>query len=232
MKRILLLLTLFLLVGCSSGYDRTLSTTGTATTTIDPDEMQVSFAIETLNDKADVAKNENSNKLSEVLESLADLGIEDSQIETSYFNLYEEYDWTETGRESKGFKASHTLTVTSDDLNLAGSIIDAAVDAGATRVQGVQFTLSSQAQEDARSEVIAQAAANARKKAEALADGSGARLGKLVSISDQNYNYYPYRAYDYAVSEAAIDGKAYEETSISPKSLDVTANVEAIYAIR
>lgn len=232
MKRILLLLTLVLLVGCSSEYDRTLSTNGVATTTVEPDEMQVTFAIETLSDSAQESKDLNAQKLSAVLEALKDAGIEDSAIETSYFNLYEEFDWTEDGRKSKGFKASHTLTVESNDLTVAGSIIDAAVNAGATRVQGVSFTLSQQAQEDVRSEVIAKAAQNARSKAQALADGSGSRLGKLVSISDQNYNYYPYRAYDYASAQVSIEDSGFEKTTISPKSLEISANVQAVYAIR
>ena len=82
-----------------------------------------------------------------------------------------------------------------------------------------------------KAQALKEAAEDAQNKAEALASGSGGKLGKLVSLSSQDFGYYPYPLYARAEGASSADAvKA--ATNISPQELTITASVQASYKLR
>jgi uncharacterized protein len=226
------LLSLILAAGCTEKESKTLSSSGTATLTANPDEAYVTFAVETLADSADESRDENAQIVDNVLKELYKLNVPRDNIETQNFNIYEEFDWTNNMRVSNGYKTSHNVRVLTTDFSQVGDIIDAAVGAGATRVQSISYELSNAQQRIYKQEALASASRDAREKAEAIASGLNAEIGDIISVSTQNYNYY---GYPIAFAEDAVgETSAFlaARTEISPQKLEVTANVEVVFAIK
>ncbi len=233
MKHIIaiLLIALLAITGCATNSNtKTVEAQGTATLEVQPDEAQVYIGIETKDDYADAAKDENAIKVDAVRLALEELDV---TVETQNFNVYEQYTWTEDGRESDGFMATHTLLVTTGDFDELGAIIDAAVDNGATRVNSIQFTITDEKKSDLQAQAISQAAGEARKKAEALATGVGGKLGDVVSVSNADYNYYPYQYFGGAEDSVSLSAAVKAvDTEISPQDLEVRATVNAVFELK
>lgn len=233
LKLILGLFVVLLIVGCiQQTPGKTINTNGQASMSVEPDLAVVYVAIETLDESAEVSKDENSRITDAVYAELYKIGIDRENIETENFNIYEEFDWSNNQRESKGFRTSHTLKIKTEQFDDVGEIIDAVIDGGATRINYINFELSDELESEYKKQVLAEASKDAREKAEAIAEGLGATLGDLVSISDSSYYYQPYPLFR---AEAGFDEVAVKEavsTQISPKELEISANVQVVYKIK
>ncbi|MEK6867506.1 MAG: SIMPL domain-containing protein [Nanoarchaeota archaeon] len=200
-----------------------------------PDEAYVYIEIQSRGDTAQEAKQENAKVSDAVLDALYKSGIDKESIETSSYYLNEERKWDKDTEEyiTTGYTLTNILKVTTSDVEGVGTIIDTAVDAGATGVNSVQFTLSRSKESEIKGETLALAAEKARTKAENIVDAVGVTLGEIASISESSY-YSPYPWYAQSVSydnmEMLADEKSYD-TSISPQELTVTGTVTLTYEI-
>ena len=221
----------FVFFGGRSGVEReTIAATGRASVDVMPDEANVFVRIETLSESADESKNENSKISDDVLYALYKIGIDKDDIGTEQFNIYPEYTWEDRKRELKGYKTINVLKVKTIDFGDVGKIVDAAVDAGANGIDRISFDLSEDKQTEMKKEALTKATKDARGKAEAIAQGLDAKLGKVVSISESSYGYMPYRFYEAEMGVAALEEKV--ETTILPKELEVTAVVNVVFKIK
>lgn len=194
-----------------------------------PDEAHVYVEIRTRADIAGDAKNQNAEVSDNVLATLYDAGVDEDEIETTSYYLSEETKWDKTSEEYivTGYVLTHIIKVTTDDVENAGEIVDTAVNAGATGIESIQFTLSQEKESELKVELLAEAAQKAKAKAENLVEAVDADLGKLVSMSESSYYNRPYAYYEraFAVAEESV------ETSISPEQLTVSATVTLTYEI-
>jgi uncharacterized protein YggE len=165
---------------------------------------------------------------------LEELDFEKEEIQTTNFQIYEDMEWTPSGRRSLGWKAIHSLVLkmNSSETEKIGSAIDRGVESGAI-LSYINFELSSDLETKFKAQAIRAATEDAKLKAEALAEGSGNSLGKLVSLSDQNFGYSPWIAYD-SVKDATVpqemDG-ARVATTIQPEERVISAQVSAVFKI-
>src|SRR3989344_4026220 len=90
----------------SSKEKTTLNVSGSSTIEALADEASVYIGIETLKKAAEESKNENSEISEKVLNALEYAGINKENIETSSYNIYPEYDWSNNNQELKGYKTS------------------------------------------------------------------------------------------------------------------------------
>jgi len=206
---------------------RTISSSGTATIKSMPDESSVYIAIETSKASAEESKNENSKISDRILNELYSIGIDKKDIETSSYNIYEDFEWSETGKKSLGFKTSNLLRVKVKNFDLIGQVVDATVNAGATGINGINFELSEEKQKEIKKEALEKASQDAREKAEAIAKGLNTKIGKIISVTNVDYGYVPYPLY------AKGAGVTLEQatTEIMPRELEVTANVNVVFEI-
>jgi uncharacterized protein YggE len=82
----------------------------------------------------------------------------------------------------RGFSATEIIQATAADTALAGRIVDAAVAAGATRIDGVRLFIKDE--EPSRAQALRNATLKARSKADAIALGLGVRLGAILSAQE------------------------------------------------
>ena len=206
----------------------TVSATGNAEMTVDPDKAVIYVLIQTEDDSAENAKNENAEIYDEVLTALIKVGIEMKDIETQNYNINPIYNWTGGTREIIGYRVSNNMEVSTDDFNNVGKIVDASVDNGAL-VSYINFELSTEKTNEYKAMVLAEASQDARKKAESVASGLGKKVGGLVSVTTSDYNYYPYRLYEAGEAKEDVQTVA---TNIQPQNLDISASVTATFRIR
>lgn len=214
----------------NSGEKAKITTNGQSEIKTAPEFVSVFIIVETLNNSAQIAKDENAEISDNVLIELLKLGLEKKDIETINYNIYENYIWDGQKQKKEGFKVSNNLKIKIKNIDLTGKVVDVVIDNKAL-VQSINFEISLETENKLKQEALSKAAQDAREKAEALAEGSGGKLGKLVALSDNQFYYQPYPIYAYAENGVAGDVKR-AVTNIQPKELTVTGNVNAVYEIK
>lgn len=160
-----------------------ITVTGTGTVNAPPDIATLMIGVTTQADTAAAALAANSTALDGVLARLTTAGIAQRDMQTSSLSINPNW----TGYDSSapvisGFVASNQLTVTVRDLSILGNVLDAAVQDGANTLNGLTFAVAdpSPLLDDARRAAVA----DARLKAELLAEAAGVTLGPITSISE------------------------------------------------
>ena len=113
------------------------------------------------------------------------------------------------------------MTVTVRDLTKIGSILDAAVKAGANKIYGIQFDLEDR--EAAQQQAITVAMENAQARAEVLAEAAGVELGQVISLQTYLGNSSPI-AYDRSYAMTADAAAARVPVSTGEMQIMVDRN--------
>ncbi|MEX2465160.1 MAG: SIMPL domain-containing protein [Gaiellaceae bacterium] len=143
-----------------------------------PDVADWSFGVQSDADTASAALNAASEATRRIVDALRDAGIDKDDVQTEQVSLYPRT--TDDGRAVIGYTASSTVHATIRDLGKAGSVIDAAVGAGANQIYGPTLRVS-----DSRAQYRAAVDAafdDAKARAEALAAKAGVTLGGPIAI--------------------------------------------------
>jgi uncharacterized protein YggE len=172
--------------------------------------------------------------MNSVQSALKRAGIASKDIETDQYNLYpwSEWDPDEHKQREMGFRVYHTLKVKTTDLDKVGDFVGAAVDAGATGVQGVSFGLSEKQEQEVRKTALQDAANNAQAKAKTMADGLGVNLGELLSVTESSFNYGPVFRADMEAMSMKAGGMPEAAPPIEPEQIEVRAQVSVSYRIQ
>ena len=93
-------------------------------------------------------------------------------MQTQGISLRPRYQETDGQRQLVGYRGSNTVSFRTD-TDRAGAILDAAVQAGATRIEGIGLTATQAAIAGARQQALRQAVQNARQQAQAVLDELG-----------------------------------------------------------
>ena len=163
-----------------------------------------------------------------VIAALLASGVEEQDIQTVRFSIDGVYEYRENTRVLVGYAVSNAVSVTLRDIARAGELIDAVAAAGgdAVRFEGIFF-----GHEDATALVQAAreiAVADARAKAEELAEHTGVTLGEPVSIVEASH----FAPRVVTLERAVLDEPAADlATSIAPGTSAVSVIVEVTWAI-
>ena len=213
------------------------SAQGTAVMKVQPDTAGVYVSIETRDKSAQSAQEAHSEIRERVLQSIKDLGVTNEDIQLINYQVYQEYDWSSGRQVPKDFVASQYLVVKTKDFDEVAKIVDAAVAEGAL-VNSIQFELSQEKQNEFKAQVLSNASADAKIKAESTARGLGKHIGRLVSVQTQDF-YYPgpvlYYEKAYASDSSAgssVSAVREAAANITPGDIDVSANIVVQYKLR
>ncbi len=210
----------------------TISVNGNAQFKLAPDEASVYLRVETNGTTAKEAQDKNSVAMAAIQSALRRAGVEKADMETTGYNLYpySYWDYKQNRQVESGFKVSHNLKIKTTEIERVGEFIQAGVDAGATGVDSISFELSDEKTNDAKKEALRQAVDDAEGKAEALALGIDKNVGKVVSVSINEYNVYPiYRGGMEAMAVKSDMGAPAPQ--IAPGDVDVSASVQVVFEI-
>jgi len=188
-----------------------------------PDTATIQIGVET---EAPVAKDalaKNTEQAQAIQAKLKDLGVAETDIQTSNFNIYPTY--AADGRQVTGYHVSNSVIVKIRNLAQAGDLLDQVVQAGANSINSITFSvddpnaLLTQARE--------QAMQDAHARADQLAKASGAAVGDVLVITE-NIGSQPPTPMMYA-APAAADSKA---VPVQPGEQSFTIDVQVTFALR
>jgi len=165
----------------------TISVNGTGKVTVTPDTAVINLGVEAINPDPARAISDNNERMNAVLTAIKALGVEAKDIQTTNFSMWIENIYDINGR-STGETRYHVINQVSvkvRDIAKTGDVLTAALNAGANSVNGISFTVADQTPlvEAAR----AAAVANAKAKAEQLAQGLGVSVGKVRTVTESSY---------------------------------------------
>jgi uncharacterized protein YggE len=212
--------------------EKTIVVNGVSEIGVDPDLVAIYFNAQSIKDTSEEASSDIAEIVASLEDSLDDLGFESDSLKTENYNVRPNYVWEGGKQEQEGFIATQTLKVelSKGRFSLVDEVIDAGVLSGAS-INYINYELSNEAQSDAKAEAIRLASQDAKKKAEALASGLDKKVGDVITTSIDNYNYYPWRMYDFAEGDSLSEVKA-ETQNINPSEEEVTASVRVTFKLK
>ncbi len=178
--------------------------TGMGRVFVAPDTALASIGVDiTAATLAEATKQASAN-MAAVLDAIKKQGVDAQDIQTSNYSVYPITNSSKEGETPKitGYHVTNVVTVRVRDIAQVGSVLDAALAAGANSVNSVTFTVDNPAKAEAEARTLA--VQDAMSKAQTLATAAGVKVGKITVISDVSGGVQPIvKTADYAVAEAA-----------------------------
>ena len=172
---------------------------------------------------AEQAASDNATRAAAVFDKLRALLGANADIRTVNYSLNPNYTYPRDGGTPTlaGFTATNSIEATVTDLTMIGRVIDTAIAAGATRIDGIRLMLKDE--EPSRNQALRQAGLKAKARAEAIAAGLGAKLGALLSAQESAS----------VVPVPIIAGGAAQTvtTPIQPGTLEIRGDVTVQYEL-
>lgn len=145
-----------------------------------PDTASIQLGVQTEAATAREALTSNNTQMDALIVKLKEQGVAERDIQTSNIGIYPRYD--NNGRSVDAYQVTNTVTVRIRDITQTGALLDKVVDAGANNVNGISFLIndSTKLQQSARDAAIA----DARARAQSMAQSAGVSLGDVLAISE------------------------------------------------
>lgn len=200
-----------------------------------PDIGMFSFSVEAEGDTASAAQETSATKINDILNYLKEQGVAENDIETANYNLYPRYRYEERvcvmgsycppgERVQDGYTVNQSVTVKVRETDKAGDLITGVGERGATNISGLSFTIDDT--DALRAEARDQAIADARDKAEKLADSLGVDIVRIIGYYENSGDYKTsYYAREESVSLMAGDSSAAPQLPMGEESTTVQVNV-------
>lgn len=203
---------------------RTITVPGTGTASGAPDLALVQVGVDITNTDVGAAVDEANQSMQDVIDALTEMGIAESNIQTTRFNVQQIQNNNPTTSQSADqptYEVTNIVQVRVTDTGQISDVIQTALDAGANRVYGLNFSLQNPG--ELTSEARIQAVEDARARAEELADALGVTLGELVSITEQGSG----GGVSPLMQEAAVGGSV----PVQQGQLSVSVQVNTVWSI-
>ena len=202
----------------ADGPDRSITATGLGSVTTVPDRAHFSFGVQAQSRTASQALEAADAQLTRVVTALRSAGVAQADIQTEQISLSPRT--SEDGVQIVGYTAISSVSVRVRNLDRAGPVVDAAVGAGANQVFGPSLTRSDQ--NTVYRGALRAAYADARAKAQALAEAAGVTLGAMTATVEGGGSVpMPLAA------GRAEDAKA----AVEPGTQEIQASVTVTFAV-
>ncbi len=218
-------------IGKADKMERTITIDGQGKVTVKPDIGMTTIGMLADGKTVAEAQKKNTDVMNKLIDRLKGLGIDSKDIQTSNYNIYPQYNYTEkTGRELLGYEVQQQVSVKIRDLAKSSDVLALAGEVGANSVGGLQFTIDDPEVYKAQARQIA--LDKAAEKARLLAKELGLHLGNVVSYYEsEGGGMFPmYKASN--AMDMSIGGEAAPAPSVESGSTDVIMNVQVVFDIR
>jgi uncharacterized protein len=211
----------------TSQAPHTVRASADATVTARPDRAQISVSIYSQAATAEAASEQNARATSSVLTALKQVIGSKGQIRTSGFVASPQMHYPNNGGTPKitGYEATNHLTAILDEIELVSKAVDTAIDAGATRILDVNFSLKDDG--SVRQQALAQASRKAYDAAQAIAKALNLSIvGVLEAQTGAQAPTPPVPMFRAAAQTAEVS------TPIEPGEIDVQATVTVTLEVK
>lgn len=208
----------------------TIAVEGVGRATIKPDLATISFSVISEGSTVPGLQEDNNQKINKAIVLVKGFGIDAQDIKTTGYTLSPKYRYDQkTGRSSiDGYTLTQTVVVRVRVLDNAGKILGGLPDVGINEISGPNFSVEDQ--DIYLNEARAAAFTKARAKAVALARMAGARLGRVVTFSENQDGNYPRPLY--MKTEAVGGDRGGVSPQIETGSEEAQVTVSVTFEIR
>jgi uncharacterized protein len=164
-------------------------TSGLGTVQAVPDRAWITVGAESRAPNAKEAQRLNTVAMTPVQDKLRAAGVPADAIKTLVYDVQEDWDYSNNRRVRRGYIARNTIEVRVDQIDRVGDLLEIAGQSGATSMGGIRFDLKDRSRLER--EALRLAVADARAKAEAIAQGAGRTIDRVVRIEEQGVSGGP-----------------------------------------
>lgn len=201
----------------------TVTVQGTALLRCEPDEAMLWITLTALVHAPGAALADVSRRSDALVAMLDELAIAKHDRSTTGVSVYEEFDHIQEGRRLLGHRAISQVSVRLGDPDLIGRLIGRAAEELGARIDGPRWQVAQT--NPVRLQAAREAAANAQRKAQAYAEGAGAKLGRLVRLTEPHDTHMAARA------AGELRPVAVEPMPVEPGEHEVAASIQATFAL-
>jgi hypothetical protein len=200
---------------------------GTGRISVDPDAADLRLGITVARSTVDEARAEAASTMAAILAAVTDAGVERRDVRTTLLSVQPRYDY----RDGKppvltGYELANVVEVAVRDLARLGDVIDGALGAGATSMDGLSFRVTDPA--PAEREARVRAMAEARARADVLAETAGLAI---VGVADIVEGTPPRPPIPFAKAERmALAADA--STPVEAGAMEIAVSVTVTYRAR
>jgi len=218
-----------------SPYMNTITVEGDGTATATSSIARITFSVSETAATVGDAQAAATKKTDTALASLTKLSVDDKDVKTTSYNVSPQYQYTtcysgacpNTPPKITGYTVSQTIEVKVRDIAKAGDVLQALGTAEVQNISGPDF--STEDDTAVKAEARANAVADAKTKAQALAKELGVHLGKVISYYENTAPYYG----DYAGKGGmAMESAVAPAPTLPAGQNDTNVTINVTYEIR
>ena len=203
----------------------TITVPGTGRVSVEPDIVSLRLGVSIQRESAGQAREDAASTMSAIIDAILGQGVARRDVRTALVTLGPVTDYSEGGPRIVGYQLLNSVEVTLRDLEKAGALIDAALGAGASTLDSLEFRLEDPAAAEEQARVLA--VENARARAATIARASDIKLGKVVSVTESERGSgggpIPY------ARAMAMEAKA--DTPVEAGTQDISVAVTVTFAV-
>lgn len=205
---------------------RAISVSGIGYARVAPDQVIITLGVQTQDASIGQAVRENNRRAETMKQAILAAGVAPEDLQTTFFNVFQQQRFDEFGNPTGElvYVVDNTVTVRLRDIDKLSGLLEAALEDGATSVNGVTFGVEDPT--EALSQARQEAVEAARAHADELAAASGASLGRILSINEDGF--FPGPVFEAPAFERAGGGGV----PISPGTLEFQVQVFIVYEIQ
>lgn len=211
--------------------DDTITIYGQGKVSLRPDVAYITLGIENMDMSPKTAHDINAEKMDNVINALQDAGIAPEDIQTSRYNMHQEYDYINGESILKGYRVTNTIIIVVRDIEKSSDIIDIAFTSGSNVFQGIEFNILDR--HEAYLKAMDLALERAKQKAEAFASKYGKSIVGVKEITEDHLSYSSYyqpQGNLMAYQSLSIARDRHTD-NISTGELQVVAKVNVVYKL-
>src|SRR5438552_9449134 len=197
-----------------------------------PDTALVQFNISAQEESSRAAYDRASKAAEQIRQILRSNGIEPKAAEIGFFSLQPVYDFRTAKRKLVGYRVNTNVSLKLKDFSKIAPIVQQLADTDITENQTVSYTLDDI--DAAKTRAVEDAYRRARESANAVARAGGRTLGELSYASVDTFeNVRIVAPMNPRVMQSMGAANAPPPTAeFSPQNIQVTAHVNAMFALR
>lgn len=212
-----------LVQSASAEITRSVSVRGHSEIEVEPDIATVQMGIFVFDNDLLKAKKEADAKIASILNAFKKLEVKANDIQTTQLHVKPKFKEVNESWQFVGYEVTRSVTVTVRQISQLNEFLDKSLEAGANRMEAI--SLSSSKEQELAEQVLTQSMNDAKRRAARLAEGFGAKLGKVVSIESATHGSGDVRY------NILFDAPAFGESTFHPGRIKIDSDVDVVFEL-
>jgi uncharacterized protein YggE len=214
-----------------NAQEHTITVSAESERLVTPDTAKVSFTMTRKSPDLEQATESVNERISEMVDSMSEFGVEDADIKTTSYSVQPEYNYVrESGKQVfDGYRVRQTIELTIRDLAQVSPILTQISDFSVDNVSGLSFYVDDD--QKIKDELREEAIDDAKAKARVLARDLGVQLNTIVRFTENPAGNPRYPAYGERAYSIEGDNRAVSNAVVPTGENKYTSRVSITYLI-